>query len=364
MKICRLSHQNFRSLQGGSFAPGDGINVIYGKNAQGKTNLLEAIWLFTGGRSFRGSKDADLVAFETEKASLSLVFDAGEREQTAEITIANGRRSAVLNGVEQRSAAGLVGNFCAVIFSPEHLSLVKDGPSMRRIFLDSALCQIRPAYARLLSQYQRILSQRNALLKDIPRHSELLDTLDIWDQRIADFAAEVTRMREWYAGLLEQPAKEVYHGISREKELFSLSYASSAKWEEQKTPKAFFQAFQAARSNDLAAGFTTIGPHRDDLELQINGLSARSFGSQGQQRSAVLALKLAEARILTQQTGEAAVILLDDVMSELDTERQDYLLNHLQQHQVLITCCEPESIRQMKGGQRFEMKAGVLSPME
>ena len=146
------------------------------------------------------------------------------------------------------------------------------------VYKRQALCQIRPAYARLLSQYQRILSQRNALLKDIPRHSELLDTLDIWDQRIADFAAEVTRMREWYAGLLEQPAKEVYHGISREKELFSLSYASSAKWEEQKTPEAFFQAFQAARSNDLAAGFTTIGPHRDDLELQINGLSARSFG--------------------------------------------------------------------------------------
>lgn len=353
MNILRLDWSGYRNLEPGGFSPGNGINVIYGKNAQGKTNLLEAMWLFTGGRSFRGARDADLIGYGKESAALNLRFFSGEREQTAEIRVENGRRSAGLNGVPKRSAAELIGVFCAVIFSPEHLSLVREGPAFRRNFIDSALCQIRPAYAALLSRYNHTLIQRNSLLKDIPRHAELLDTLSIWDEKLAKYGAEVVRFRLDYLRQLEEPAKAVYAGICEEKEVLSLQYRQSAENLEQ--------ALRETRREDLAAGHTGAGPHRDDLEIGIDGRSARAFGSQGQKRSAVLALKLAEAEVLRRRTGEKPVIFLDDVMSELDSGRQDYLLNHLEDCQVFITCCEPDAVKRLKEGKRFRMDAGALS---
>ena len=182
MNIQCLDYKNYRNLQYGVINPKNGINIIYGRNAQGKTNLLEALWLFTGGRSFRGSRDADLIAHQSQKAEVNLGFFSEEREQTAQIIIENARRSAVLNGIPKKSATELIGKFCAVIFSPEHIALVREGPSLRRNFIDSALCQLKPGFAALLSRYNHTLIQRNALLKDIPRHSELLDTLEIWDR--------------------------------------------------------------------------------------------------------------------------------------------------------------------------------------
>lgn len=332
--------------------PQDGINIIFGENAQGKTNVLEAIWLFTGGRSFRGAKDAELVAFHQPKATIALDFFSQEREQHADITVLNGRRSVKLNGVQKKSASQLIGTFCAVIFSPEHLSLVKEGPSGRRNFLDAALCQIKPAYAALLSHYNHTLIQRNALLKDIPRHAELLDTLSVWDERLVRYGTEVVRQRRSYVQALSAPAAEVYAGISGGKESFGLSYLCTAE--------DLAAALVGARREDLQSGHTTVGPHRDDLEITVNDLSARSFGSQGQQRSLVLALKLAEADVLQMKTGERPVILLDDVMSELDGGRQDYLLNHLKNRQVFITCCEPDLAGRLKQGARFEVKGGVI----
>lgn len=352
MKILRLTYEDYRNLISGEIKPDEGINVIYGKNAQGKTNLLEAMWLFTGGRSFRGSRDADLVAREKERARLSLSFFSEEREQTAEIRVENGKRGAALNGVPKRSAAELVGVFCAVMFSPEHLSLVRDGPVYRRNFMDSALCQLRPGYAALLSRYQHTLVQRNALLKDIPRHSELIDTLSIWDEKLVRYGTEVVRIRMEYLGRILNPVREIYSGICENREQIGLKY--------QKSAENLSEALLECRSADIASGHTGAGPHRDDLQIEIDGLSARAFGSQGQKRSAVLALKLAEAEVLFRQTGERPVIFLDDVMSELDSGRQDYLLNHLENCQVFITCCEPDAVRRLKAGARFEMDAGVL----
>lgn len=352
MKILCLTYEDYRNLISGEIEPDEGINVIYGKNAQGKTNLLEAMWLFTGGRSFRGSRDADLVARERERARLTLSFFSEEREQTAEIRVENGKRGAALNGVPKRSAAELVGVFCAVIFSPEHLSLVRDGPVYRRNFMDSALCQLRPGYAALLSRYQHTLVQRNALLKDIPRHSELIDTLSIWDEKLVRYGTEVVRIRMEYLDRILNPVREIYSGICENREQIGLKY--------QKSAENLSEALLECRRADIASGHTGAGPHRDDLQIEIDGLSARAFGSQGQKRSAVLALKLAEAEVLFRQTGERPVIFLDDVMSELDSGRQDYLLNHLENCQVFITCCEPDAVKRLKTGARFEMDAGVL----
>lgn len=364
MIVSRLSFLNYRNLCEGEFLPDSHMNVIFGQNAQGKTNLLEALWLFTGGRSFRGSRDHELIAFGQETAKLSLSFFSEEREQKAVLTIQNKKRSASINGVDYGGVMELVGKCRAVVFSPEHLSLVKDGPALRRSFLDGALCQLRPVYTKLLFQYNRVLQQRNALLKDIPRHGELLDTLEIWDEKLSQRGARIIMERGEYIRLLSQPAQAFYEGISGAKEQFSISYRtvngeqpiSEDQWREH-----LFRLLGSNRKEDISAGFTTVGPHRDDLEIQVNERLARSFGSQGQQRSCVLALKLAEAEVLQSVSGEAPVILLDDVLSELDSGRQDFLLNQLGEKQVFLTCCDPEIAARYSGGGRFEMEQGQLS---
>lgn len=367
MNIIRLQYKNYRNLAEYSIAPQNGINVIYGKNAQGKTNLLEAIWLFTGGRSFRGSKDGELTQIGENTATLSLTFYSEEREQSAQISIQNGQRSAVINGIEKKSASALIGKFCAVIFSPEHLSLVKSGPALRRGFIDAAVCQIKPSYAKLLYQYNRTLTQRNMLLKDIPRHSELLDTLEIWDEKLSEYGSAITAERTWYVNKISEAAQEIYEGISKGQEKLNVSYMSTvfeipANTEIFKINQSDFRKnLKTVLKDDLSAGYTTIGPHRDDMQITLNHLSARAFGSQGQQRSAVLALKLAESHLLAEKTGEAPIILLDDVLSELDSDRQDYLLNHLENRQVFITCCEPENIQNLANGSMFHMQNGKIS---
>lgn len=375
MHVLRLAYQNFRNLADGELFPCQGVNVIYGDNAQGKTNLLEAFWLFTGGHSFRGSKDAELPRLNPEKtanlpaASLRMDFYSEEREQTATLNIQNGRRNSVINGVQKKTGSALIGKVCAVIFSPEHLLLVKEGPARRRSFLDGALCQIRPGYAGVLGIYNRSLLQRNALLKDIPRYAGLADTLDVWDARLAKLGAEVMRERFGYLQKLKPRVAEIYQGISKGREEISLSYAPSVRlsmdcFEEKEAEALFLEELGRTRHSDIRAGFTSAGPHRDDLDIALNGMSARAFGSQGQQRSIVLALKLAESEILSHSTGESPIVLLDDVMSELDQGRQDYLLNHLHERQVLITCCSPETVSLMETGKRFHVTAGEIVPEE
>lgn len=365
MNVTRLAFEQFRNLENGEIIPCDSINVIHGSNAQGKTNLLEAIWLFTGGHSFRGTKDGELPRLidgkNADTAQLSMELFTEGREQTLELFFKNGRRSSVINGVEKKTGSALVGKFCAVIFSPEHLLLVKEGPARRRSFIDGALCQAKPAYARVLSNYNKALLQRNTLLKDMVRHPELKDTLDIWDERLILFGTQVILERIAFCRQLAPKAMEIYAGIAKEKEAVSFLYAP---FDGADDPVSITESFTAALKNsqntDIRMGFTSVGPHRDDLSIEINGLSARTYGSQGQQRSIVLALKLAEADILFEKTGERPVILLDDVMSELDMSRRDYLLNHLDGRQVFITCCDPETVRLMEKGRGFLIENGKV----
>ena len=374
MVVTRLGCQNFRNLRDGELFPCPGVNVIYGGNAQGKTNLLEGLWLFTGGHSFRGAKDVELPRLDTATgenaptAALALDFFSEGREQKALLQFENGRRSSVINGVKKKTGSALVGKVCAVIFSPEHLLLVKEGPARRRGFLDGALCQIRPSYAGMLHVYQRALSQRNALLKDIGRFPELRDTLEVWDARLIQLGAAVMEERLRYVEKIAPQAQEIYRGISRGKEELSLSYAPSPRLSGGSSQQDWIELFKTelrrTEASDVRSGFTSVGPHRDDLEITLGGLSARMYGSQGQQRSAVLALKLAEAQALSQLTGETPIVLLDDVMSELDQSRQDYLLNHLHGRQVFITCCSPETVSLQETGMRFRVEAGEVFPEE
>ncbi len=360
MLVKRLMLTNFRNLEDIEIKPAEGVNVIFGENAQGKTNLLESIWLFTGCKSFRCRRDREMVGFDAPFAKNTIEFFANGREQSAILYI-DQKRTAMKNGVTLKSPAELIGDFYAVVFAPSHLSLVKEGPAFRRRFLDTALCQLKPNYAKVLAKYNHTLQQRNALLKDIQFHPELLDTLDAWDDRLSSYGAAVVAERVKYTALLSEQSAEIYAGLSGNKEKLKINYVSNFGGYDgdAQTIKDLLKArFLESRRDDIFNKMTVAGPHRDDLQIQIDALSARAFGSQGQQRSAALALKLSEANIIKEITGEEPVILLDDVMSELDETRQDYILNHLGARQVFITCCDPTTVLRLCEGRTFHMEEG------
>ena len=361
MNVLTLTVERFRNLQQNTVTFSPNVNVIYGKNAQGKTNLLEALWLFTGGHSFRGAKDQELIRFGEKDCKLSLTFFSEEREQKIDLTIAGMKRQFAVNGVEKRTGADLIGKFCGVIFSPEHLSLVKSGPAMRRGFLDTVLCQSRPAYAREFVLYQRTLQQRNTLLKEIAKNPALQATLDVWNQSLVQRGVAVIRQRQEMTRFLEQRATEIYSGLSQQRETLSLRYVTTVPGGEDMTEVDFLEKLESCEKSDIVLGHTSIGPHRDDLEILIDGNSARLYGSQGQQRSSVLSLKLAEADVLEELTGEKPVILLDDVMSELDSDRQNYLLHQIKDRQIFLTCCDPEVVRNLKDGGAYLVENGAVS---
>lgn len=347
MIVSRVEFDRFRNLKKGEIRFCDGINVIYGENAQGKTNILEAIWLFSGAKSFRGSKDSELIAYDSKNAELKMDFFAENREQTALLRLGE-NKGAELNGVKKGSPSKFGGIVRSVIFSPDHLSLIKDGPSERRSFIDMAISQLNPAFTSLLNKYNRAITQRNSVLKDVRFHSGLEDILSAYEQQIAMLGARIIRYRRRYVELINKFAPEIYSGLSHGKEQINIQYVTSADSEQQLVQMLF-----CSRNEDIASGVTSVGPHRDDIEVQINGHSVRRFGSQGQQRSCVLTLKLCEASILYENSGEQPIILLDDVMSELDDQRQDYILNHIGNRQVFITCCDKNSIDKMKTGRAF-----------
>lgn len=364
MTVKELSFENFRNLENNRIEPSDKVNVIYGENAQGKTNLLEAIWLFCGGHSFRGAKENEMIRFEKNFFRLSMVFEAGEREQSAQLVFGQNRKQIWLNSVERSSSSYLTEVFSSVVFSPEHLTLIKRGPNVRRRFLDAAICQHRVRYASMLAKYNQIINQRNALLKDIYRHQELKETLSIWDDSLAVVGAQILKERYDYLKELREPAQRYHQGISGDKETLTIEYLSTQKTQEDNNidelREKLVDAFRLSRHEDYSTGYTSVGPHRDDLDIRINGISARKFGSQGQQRSAVLSLKLSEAELLYRRSGERPVILLDDVLSELDNMRQDFLLNKVEDYQVFVTCCEESNKEQLKNGKVFYISNGVV----
>ncbi len=367
MFVNKLTAQKFRNLHPTQWTPCAGVNILAGDNAQGKTNLLEACWLFTGGKSFRGAKDREMIAFGEEKATLALDFTAGGRQQEATITIEN-RRQVTINGVKLPSAARLAGRFCGVVFSPTHLSLIKDGPEGRRRFVDSAYCQLHPAYVNALAEHAKVLTQRNTFLRRLEEGGRLTDEqaelLSLWNHSLAVAAARVTAARCRYIEKLQPLAAEIYHGLSGGREQLTLRWESAA-YEDGATPAqiaaVWANLFSGATRADCAVGFSTVGAHREDLDIRLDGVPARIYGSQGQQRSAVLALKLAEATLLQEITDEPPVAFLDDVMSELDVSRQDYILNHIDGWQVFISCCEPSAALRLTAGKVFQIKQGVIS---
>lgn len=360
MKINSIQLENYRNIESLSVSF-DNVNIIWGKNAQGKTNLLEAIYLFTGAKSFRGVKDNQLIKFGCDKSRLRIDFYSNNREQNAELEISN-RRVASLNGIKKKSPIELGNELKAVIFSPVHLSMIKDGPIERRHFIDGALCQLKANYRILLKDYQRALLQRNTLLKDLKSNPELESMLYIWNDNLSKTGAKIIYQRLKYLEAIKPFLKEIYSGISGGSEEIELKYIGADEYEADidDIEKKLLRAIKNAQTLDIINRMTTKGPHRDDIEILINGKSARTYGSQGQQRSCVLAMKLAEASLLKQMTEIEPIALLDDVMSELDEKRQDYILNHIKDWQVFITCCDKDTVLRLKNGKTFHIEQGKL----
>lgn len=361
MKINSINIENFRNIEKLDL-DFDDVNIIYGQNAQGKTNLIEAIYLFTGSKSFRGVKDRELIRFGCNFSKLKIDFESENRNQTAEIRI-DGKRTAYLNGIKKKSPSALGEELKAVIFSPVHLSMVKDGPSERRRFIDNALCQLKYNYRNVLKEYNRALSQRNMLLKDITKNSSLADMLYIWDKNLATTGAKIIYQRNKYVEALLPFAKEVFDGLSGGREEIDLVLKGPFDYRDlslKEIENKLLITFEKSRGSDFMNRITTAGPHRDDMEILINSKSARTYGSQGQQRSCVLALKLAEASLLKEMTQNEPLALLDDVMSELDITRQDYILNHIKNWQVFITCCDADTVLRLKKGKTFHIENGGI----
>ena len=373
MRIDSLLLENFRNIRQGSLTPGPGVNLIYGDNAQGKTNLVESIWLLSGERSFRYGRESDIPRLEmdrgTERSRILAAIRSEGREQEIEY-ILHPRRQIRLNGIVLPGRSALSGKLCCVVFSPTHLSLIKDGPSGRRDFLDGAICQLRPQYSRVLADYQRALTQRGSLLRDIPRNRYLEEMLDIWDSHIVRLGGLILTTRYSYLRRLEGFAAEFHRGISSGQEELELRYAVGGAGEEidpgadrESVGEMLRAALLHGRQEDIRTGSTGVGPHRDDLDIRINGISARSFASQGQQRSAVLSLKLAACEMIRDTAGSHPVALPDDAMGGLDRSRRACLLGRMEGRQVFITACDDSLLRETDTAGLFHVDGGVITPM-
>ena len=366
MKITSLWFKNFRNIENLEIQLCDKVNVFCGENAQGKTNIIEGVSILSGEKSFRTSKDRELVKVDCDKATVEAEFFSQNRENKISLEIENGRK-VTLNGLVEEKEV-LSDRFFCVSFSPAHLSLVKDGPEKRRRFLDSCICRISPKYTKYITDYEHVLYQRNNLIRDLKYSrdaNERIETeLAVWDISLANLGCVIHNMRKKYLQRLSEKAENFYDGISSGNEKLSLSYISTifdTDVEDKNFQRdVFYQKLRAGVYEDIKNGFTGCGIQRDDFVFNIDEKNARLFGSQGQQRSCVLAVKMGECEIVADAFGEKPVVLLDDVMSELDRSRQNFIMNCLENMQVFITCCEINDLKNFKEGKIFTVKDGKI----
>ncbi len=349
MKCEFVSTENFRNIETCRVEFSPGVNILLGDNAQGKTNLLEAVYFAAIGKSFRGAHESDFLRFDSKSAKVELGFADSLRSQRIEMEFSRDKsRRVSKNGVKITRMSELIGLFRAVLFCPEHLNIIKEGPAMRRQYLDVAISQLRPMYMHSLQRYNHILAQRNKLVRgaQLPGGREIYEaTAEMWSRSLAHEAAALTGARLRYLDAVENELLRCFAEMTDGRETPGVRYISSAKIEEAilrdsaACETAYFEALARDPEREIALGSTPIGVHKDDIEITINGRNARQFASQGQQRSLALALKLAEGAISCRDSGEEPVFLLDDVFSELDAGRRAYLAERMRRGQIILTTC-------------------------
>lgn len=363
MVLKKLELRDFRNIGACELEFGEGVNLFCGDNAQGKTNLLEAVWLLCGQKSFRGAKDAEMIRGGAQQAVINGCFEGGERTHSCSMTLQSHQKTILHNDVREASATALCEYVHEIVFAPQHLNLVQNGPEERRAFLDGAIGATKPAFFAQVRQYEGVVFQRNALLKKMnagTAHGQE-ETLDAWTQRLCLLGAKVHTARRRYTDRLAQEAPPLYGELSGGEKL-EIIYRPSVEYDDGKYAQTLYAALGQTLTEDIRNGYTSLGPHREDFDLMIDGQKARGFASQGQCKSAALVLKLTEGEILAGAVGERPLILLDDVMSELDRKRQNYLLSRLNRNQILITCCESGMLRRKLNAVVYKVKGGVITP--
>lgn len=364
MWLKSIELEGFRNYVHCSCGLDSGINVVAGENAQGKTNLLEAVYYLAGARSFRTRSDKELIRMDSGEASVRGTVVSAIREQEIRIDLSRRERKKIfVNGVRLKSGSELAGRLCCVLFSPDDLELIRGQSSARRRFIDLAISQLRPQYAAALAEYHRILEQKSRILKDWHEKPSLLDVLDDYSLALAKQGAILIRYRAaWCRKVAEKAA--LFHGeISGRDERFSVAYRTVSTIPEpmgmgnRELFEAILEHQETHRQAELESGQCLTGPHKDELIPEIEGLPAGKFASQGQARTAALSLKLAEWELAREDLGESPILLLDDVLSELDMQRQDYVLNCIGGGQVMISCCGSEELRRKTGGSVIQVNA-------
>ena len=333
MIIKSIELSNFRNYEELNIQFDDGTNILYGDNAQGKTNILEAAFMSGTTKSHKGSKDKEIIRFDEEEAHIRTIVLKNEKEYQIDMHLRNrGSKGVAINKIPIKKASELFGILNIVFFSPEDLNIIKNGPSERRRFLDAELCQLDKVYLSDLTKYNKILNQRNKLLKDIYYRHDLIETLPVWDAQLLETGKRIIQRRKVFIEELNEIIGTIHSNISGGKEHLILKY-------EPNIDEIFFEdELLKAKQKDLKLCQTTVGPHRDDMLFSVNDIDIRKYGSQGQQRTSALSLKLAEIEIVKKSIHNTPVLLLDDVLSELDSNRQNYLLNSISDIQTIITC--------------------------
>ena len=333
MIIESIELQNYRNYDQLHMEFSPGTNILYGNNAQGKTNILEALYLAGTTKSHRGSKDREIIQFDREEAHIRMMVERNGSTHKIDMHLKKNKSKGIaIDGVPIRKASELFGIVNIVFFSPEDLNIIKNGPAERRRFIDLELCQLDKIYLSNLSKYNKTLVQRNRLLKDIAYRPDLIDTLQVWDMQLLEYGRHVIKKRREVVNELNEIIQDIHSNISGGREKLILKYEPSID-------DIFFEdELLKARSRDLKLCQTTVGPHRDDMLFSVDGVDIRKYGSQGQQRTSALSLKLSEISLVKKNINSTPVLLLDDVLSELDGNRQNYLLNSLSDTQTIITC--------------------------
>ncbi len=333
MIIKSIELSNFRNYESLDLDFDYGTNILYGNNAQGKTNILEAVSVSGTTRSHKGSKDKEMIRFGEEEAHIKTVVNKKDMDYQIDVHMKKNKTKGIaVNKVPLKKASELFGILNIVFFSPEDLNIIKNGPSERRRFLDSELCQLDKIYLSDLAKYNKILNQRNKLLKDMVFRPDLKETLPIWDAQLIDYGKRIIKRRKSFVDELNEIVFDIHKQISGEKEELVLKY-------EPNIDDAFFHdELNRAKERDMRFCQTSVGPHRDDMQFSVFDVDIRKYGSQGQQRTSALSLKLAEIELVKRNINETPVLLLDDVLSELDSSRQNYLLNSIHDIQTIITC--------------------------
>ena len=335
MHIKNILLENFRNYDNQEINLNENINIIYGNNAQGKTNIIESLFLCAYGKSFRAKKDKELIKFDKELCKVEVSYSKIDREGTIKAEI-NDKKTFFVNGVKQNKISDIIGKINVVIFTPDDIEIIKDGPQKRRRFLDMMISSLRPNYLHLLNSYNKVLEQRNNFLRQIKLENKNPAMLDIWDEQLSEYSFKIYEYRKYFIEKIANSIEDIHSLITKcGKEDIKIKYISNSKNKE-----SFLENLKKSRAVDIKRGFTATGVHRDDFMIYINSRPVSIFGSQGQQRTAILTLKLCELKIVKEEIGDTPILLLDDYMSELDEKRRTSFLENIKGNQVIITCTD------------------------